>query len=1114
MLVKGVLLFIAFGMLSFFLFVGVEFFLWLNSTGRLVLLICLLFVEVFLLYRYILVPMLYLTRLKAGISNKEASRIIGKHFPSVNDKLVNLLDLAKDNASSELLLASIEQRSNKLDNVPFTKAVNFKDNVKYIPYLGIPLIVLLLLGVSGGIQSFFSSYNRVVNYNLAYEPPAPFYFEVLNDSLSVYDNGLFELEISTVGEVKPQDVYIVIDGEKIVMSESQGIYKYTFNKPLSDARFYLEGNNVVSRDYNLIVIKTPLIQEFEMLLDFPSYLGMFKKVIKGTGNATFPEGTKISWSVVGKNTQKVNLKVKDTVLSFVKNADNFNYVRRFYSDLEYQILTSNDDVRNFDKLNYNFKVVKDAYPSIKVKEINNDSISLNAVNFTGEISDDYGLTKLKLVYYNESDREDIKEIVLANPESNFDTFYYTFPSGLDLEEGKQYNYYFEVFDNDAIRNFKSVKSEVFRLFLYSDKELKNKELDSNKNAIDDFKNTLKESKEQQKNLEEITKGQREKKALSFNDKNNIKDFIQRQQHQEQLAEKFSKQLHKSIRDKEKGDLNDLLKERLERQELEAKRNKRLLEELNEVADKINKEQLAKKLEQLAKNQKSNMRNLEQLLELTKRYYVSEKVSKVARDLKELAKEQKEASELLDKQKSLQTQKELNKQFDALKKELSELKKDNDKLEKPLPIKNSEEKQNSISGDQKEAVDKLNSYDSKGASKKQKSASDKMNEMSDSLSQSSAGGGEDSIAEDAEMLRQVLDNLVIFSFKQEKLYEAIDVDSNDGAFAERIKEQKGLRNLFEHVDDSLFALSLRRAELSEFVNEQINEVYYNVDKALDNMAENRSMQTASYQKYVLNASNSLADFLAKLLDNMEQSMKSGSGSGAGKGFQLPDIIKGQQSLGEKMNGAKPGSKGNSGKGNGSEGKSGENGDEGGKKSGNGDGNEEGKGKGKSGKNGDQGRSGNGAGLGGRGSGEGSSETPESNMKEIYEIYKQQQQIRAELEKQLEDMINDSDKSLTKKILQQMRDFESDLIESGITRRTQSKVNIIQYELMKIKGAALKQGKKNEREANQAKKQFNNSLITRPSVLDNNTNEVEILKRQSLPLRPNYKTKVKSYFKSDD
>jgi len=149
LLLKGLLLFLAFGLLFFLVILGVEYFLWLNSNGRLILLVVFIGIEVFLLFKYILTPLFYLFKLKRGISNKQASLLIGKHFPEVDDKLYNLLDLAENKNQSELLLASIEQRSERLDPIPFTKAVDFGENLKYVKYLAIPALLFGLIWLSG-----------------------------------------------------------------------------------------------------------------------------------------------------------------------------------------------------------------------------------------------------------------------------------------------------------------------------------------------------------------------------------------------------------------------------------------------------------------------------------------------------------------------------------------------------------------------------------------------------------------------------------------------------------------------------------------------------------------------------------------------------------------------------------------------------------------------------------------------------------------------------------------------------------------------------------------------------------------------------------------------------
>ncbi len=1139
MLVKGTLLFLVLGLLFFFIILGVEYFLWLNSTGRFLLFMAFVVIEVYLLFRYILTPAFYLFKIKKGISKKQASVMIGRHFPEVGDKLLNLLDLAEDQRQSELLLASIEQRSENLNPIPFVKAVDFKESWKYAKYLAIPALILGQIWISGNLRTFFGSYERVVNYDMAYEPPAPFRFTLLSPKLDVLESESYTAQVVTDGEVRPEDVYIVVDGQEFLLQEQNGMYQHVFSPPLKNVSFYFRANGIKSTEYRLNVLKAPSIQDFKLVLEYPRYINKQNETLKSTGNATFPEGTKVTWQIEGQHTDGVDLITKDTMEAFEKDAGEFGLSKRIYANFPYQIATSNQNVANYEKLDYQFTVIRDAYPSIKANQVL-DSLNPNISYYVGEASDDYKLSKIRLVCYSDLDSEDKQIIELAAPNTNFDQFYYTFPSGLQLEEGKQYSFYFEAVDNDAIHKGKSSKSQVFTTLLLNEDQLRNKELESQQSIIHNMDKSLEKFKEQKETLEEINAGQKEKSQLNFNDQNQIKDFLKKQQQQENLMQKFSKQLKENL-DKENTEdkLNQLLKERLERQEIEAKKNEKLLEELNKIADKIDKEELAKRLEELAKKQQNSERSLEQLLELTKRYYVTEKASQLAKDLESLAKKQEVLSKVkLGEEFSNEEQEKLNDEFENIAKELEELKKDNENLKKPLDLEVDEPKTKSIKKDQQDALEEINKHQgaeessqsserqdsANKAKQKQKSAAQKMKEMSEQLgASSSSGGGGTTTEEDAEMLRQVLDNLITFSFKQENLFESIETEDRDiSQFSGTVRKQQELRDLFEHVDDSLFALSLRRAELSEFVNEQITEVYYNIDKSLESMAESQIYQGVSYQKYVLNASNSLADFLAKILDNMQQNMQMGQGQGDGEDFQLPDIIKGQGEVKEKMEGMGKSGQGKPQQGEG-KGQQGEGEQEGDGKPKAGEGDQPGEGEklgegqnGESGQDGQEGKNGNGqpGNQDGQSGGQGGRQTSEEELKEIYEIYKTQQMLRQQLEQQLQDMINSGDRKLGEKLIRQMEDFENDLLENGVTQRSLSKINNIQYELLKLENAALKQGKKKERESNTNENSFQNPITTKPSLLENYRNEIEILNRQALPLRQNFQTKVKEYFKSDD
>ncbi|MGN7513443.1 MAG: hypothetical protein ACTHOM_03655 [Allomuricauda sp.] len=1117
-LIKGVFLFLTLGTVFWFAITFFEYILWLDNSWRLTLFILFLVVELYLLYRYVTIPLMYLFKVRHGMDKKMASILIGKHFSEVDDKLLNLLELSENPEKSDLLMASIEQRATDLGPVPFAQAVNLKESYSYAKYIIIPVLLFAFIWIAGDIVSFFNSHQRVMHFDMAYERPAPFSFEIMNADLEVADNDALTIQVKTIGDLRPEDVEIVVNGEPLLMQNRGSYYEYTFQAPVMETSFYFTANGWDSRTYEIDSYRTPTLVDFALELEYPTYLNLMSEIITGTGNAEVPEGTKVTWKIRGDNVSNIKMLTADTTIFFKRDNNLFSNVKTLFNDFDYELSTSNNRVKDYESLAYRLNVVKDAKATVQVDQVL-DSLHPNESYYTGQAADDYGLREIRLVCYPSDNITDVQRISLEQPNSNVYQFYYTFPTGLQLEAGKQYKLYFEVVDNDGVRGGKITKSAIFDATLYDANQLSNKELELQNSTLNKMGESLKNFKEQEERLSEINSLQKEEKSLSFEDKSQIKNFLQQQKMQEELMKKFSQDLSKSMdKNADDSELKKMLQERLERQEAEAKKNAELLEELNKIADKIDKEDLQRRLEELGKNQGKNTRNLEQILELTKRYYVTEKASQISKELEELAKKQEILSELkLGQDFTGKEQQKLNEEFDYLEKEIRGLEKDNQGLRKPIQLDTDKEKTDAVKQDQRDALEEINKHQGMeessqleekqkaegNSSKKQKSAAQKMREISQSMKSGAMGGGETD-AEDAEMLRQILDNLVTFSFKQENLFDNIQsADVDISQFSRTVKNQQNLKRLFEHVDDSLFALSLRRAELSEFVNEQITEVYYNIDKSLESIAENQIYQGASYQQYVINATNSLADFLANILDNMQQNMSPGQGSGEGQDFQLPDIIKGQQSIQEKMNGS--GQQGRSSKE-----QSGRNGEkEGGQQEG-----EQGKqGQGQNGQQGTQGEKGlEGSGEGNNGQSNGNG-LGEMDLNEVYEIYKEQQYLRENLEKQLQDMMQESDKNLAKKLIQQMEDFENDLLDNGITERTRSKANNIQHQLMKLENASMEQGEKKERESNTNQNVYTNPVTTKPELLQDYRNSIEILNRQALPLRQNFEKKVKVYFNND-
>lgn len=1072
-LIRGTIFFIGLGLLYFLFTLFVEYFLWLKPMGRTILFWTFVGVEMYLLFRFILFPIFKLLKLQKGIDYNQASAIIGNHFTEVNDKLTNFLQLSNPNEhqiKSELLAASIEQKANALQPIPFGNAINYNVNRKYFPLALIPMLLFAFFYFSGNSNMISQSLNRVVHFNSVFLPPAPFKFVVLNSNLQTVQGKDFILRIKTEGKVIPENAMIFIDDESYFMESSKaGEFQFKITKPSENILFHVEGNAISSPDYELKVVTVPLIANFEMQLNFPSYLNKKPEIIKGTGNAVIPEGTRVTWKMNTQATQNVEWMDGITKASFSKTENTFVLSKNILQNTDYQILTSNEKVKNYEKLNYQLSIVNDHFPMIDVKNAP-DSLKL-AMNYVlGQISDDYGLSKLQIVYYEREKPQTAKRGTIAIKKNTFDQFIFSFPSNLPVIQGVSYDYYFEVFDNDVIHNFKSTKSSVFSNRVATDEEKEDQILQQQNDNINSLEKSLKNQDKQISEMEKLQKTGKEKLNLDFKDQQKLNDFIKRQMKQDEMMKEFTKKMNNNLeqfKTHKKDELKEDLQKRMDRAEKELEKNEKLLDELKKLNDKIQNEELLLKLDKFKQNSKNQIKNLEQLVELTKRFYVQKKAEQLGDKLDKLSEKQVKLSND-EKENKLDKQEVINSEFDKIQVDLNDLEKENKELNSPFDLEKDSSKEKNIEVDLKKAAAELKKDNKEKAKPNQKSASKKMKEMAQKMSESLAGGEQEQLQEDVTMLRQILDNLLAFSLSQEDLMNQFKkFKSGSPSFNKNIKIQQDLKQQFKHVDDSLFAMSLRNPKIAENITKEIGNVNYNVDNSLVSLTDAQVPKGLSHQQYTVSAANKLADFLSDMLNDLQMQM-SGMGSGKpkpGQGLemQLPDIIKKQEGLGEKMkDGIKKGEKPGEGQ-NGKQGKPGESGQDG--------------------------------------------EGGEGDAQAIMEIYKEQKQLREALQNELNKQGLGGNKQ---SILEQMKQIEKQLLNKGFKNETLQKILNVKQELLKLNSAIQQQGEENKRQSETNKKEFNNQYNALPAALLDYLNSIEILNRQSLPLRSNFNQKVQEYF----
>ena len=1100
-LIKGSILFLSLGFSYLIITLFLEYFFWLEPMARTLLFWIIVFFEAFLFFRFIAIPIFKLIGLRKGISLENAAINIGNHFPEVKDKLLNILQLKENDNQSDLLLASIDQKSKDLQLVPFVKAVDFIQNIKHLKYAILPLIIWGIILFTGNNTVFTDSLDRVVNHRTAYSPPAPFSFVVKNKVLQVIQGKSLTIRIETIGEVSPLEAKIYFDKQQyFLQNNSEGSFSYVFSDVQQPIKFYVEANGVQSQEYSVEVIKTPTIRTISMLLKYPNYLYKKEETIQNSGSVVVPEGTNVTWKVNANQTEQVAFLDGENRKLFTKtNADNFELSMRIREPLKYQISSSNNDLQDYENLEFTVSVLKDEFPEISVQS-NVDSISGGSVFFAGQVSDDYGLKKLHLVYCDADTPQYPQTVVISISKANIQTFFYQFPEGLTLNKGINYELFFEVYDNDAVNGNKKARSKVFNYRQKTNDEIEEELLQEQRKTINSLDNSIGKLQRQQQDLDKIQQELQKKKKVSWNDKKKVGSFIKRQEQYKKMMQRQANKLQDNLGEKKEQNKNlqnkkEELKKRIEELK-KTDKQQRLLDEIAKLAAKLNKEDLVKKAKELAQQNKQQERSLERTLELVKRFYIEQKTMQIANKLKELSIDQKAIKN--DKQGSLEKQKEIKKVFERLKNQLQELAKDNENLKEPMELPDVDNEKGSIDAALKKAEDNLEEKSNSAAKKNQKKSAQKMSEMSAKLQEAMMKMESESVEENIEDLRRILENLVLFSMKQEAVMNKfMGISTTHPDYGKDLKKQNNIRTYFEHIDDSLYVLSMRLPKISSKIQDDLATVHYNLKQSLESFSEDRFNLGISNQRYVMTSTNNLADYLSTMLNSMKNaSMKLGEEKGKGNGFSLPDIIKKQGELSEKMKGGmnkggKKGDKSGAKKGKGKSGKMpGDNGKPG-----------------VNGKNGNKGTKGN---LGNKGSG-GNGENDDLDG-ELYEIYKEQSQLRKQLNEAIKESENNNAKGLgdAKNVLKSMEQLEDDILKLGFNQGTIQKMQQLNYQLLKLDRATLKQGKDDKRQANVNLEDGKKNKIQAIEFNKRFFNQIEILNRQSLPLQQNYKLKVREYF----
>lgn len=918
-ILKGLIVSAALYLLFYLTVTILEYFGNFSVPVRTALFFLVLLIFGFILIRNIIVPVLNFFKIGRVINHRQAAEIISRHFTDMQDRLLNTLELASieqnSDISYELLMASIEQRIEEMKPIPFQDAIRVKENLKYAKYLAAVVVAFLAIYFLSP-QVLQTGTYRFINYDKHFEPQAPFSFHLATDSLTVERGGDFSIQLELRGEYIPNQVSIHYGGNDFVMEkDGKRSFTYDFKNINNSLDLYFSAEEFQSEDYTLRVLPTPLVLNFEVSYVPPAYTGEKPKTVSNVGDFSVPAGTRFTWQFFTKDIDSLNVVFSDSLVAPASRQENgFSLNKAIYKTTTYKISAINSFFKNDNILKYTINALPDLYPEIMAQSLK-DSTNHTVFYFNGNISDDYGFSKLTFNYKIQDAKKQTQDqgsIKLPiNTGVSAQEYFYMFDfSALELQPEQNVIYFFEVWDNDMVSGAKSARTQTMEFRVPSVEELQQIEETTNENVKDKIAESQKLINELQKDVNDLKRSLVDESTTDWEKVSMLNKINAKQKKLDSLLEEMAKE------NKEKNEMINTFSEE-EKEIMEKQKQleemlenimddelKELIEEIQKLQEKFDPKKFNELSEKLDMTYDDLSKQLDRNMEIMKRYEVEQKVNKTAEQLEKLAEEQQELSEQskdrsMSEEELSEKQKEQAEKFEELMEDYKEAQEKNQELKSPMNLDDFQQQKQDIQQEFQQGQQQLQNGKRRKASQSQQQNSQNLQQLSQKMQQMMQQNMMQQQSENIDDMRQVIDNLVSFSFEQEEIMENFSgLSRRDPKFVKLTNQQFKLNDDFAIVEDSLHALASRVAQLSTVITKELSQIKTNMKNIQEQLQEGRRSGLQARQQHIMTSANDLALLLSEVLQQMMQqmqSMQSGNPKDGRQGQQMPSLsqMKSQQ-----------------------------------------------------------------------------------------------------------------------------------------------------------------------------------------------------------------------------
>ncbi len=868
------------------------------------------------------------------ISNNEFYKLaqtVGNHFPDINDKLLNTIQLYENKKQTDLSKAAIISQLQKLEKYNFTDVISFALLKKTILLASTSVIATVILFFAFPLLG--NSVVKIINYSNEYAIPKKYRFYIEPQNITVTKGEDVIIKINVVGGEPSFVTFFSKDREKesyqktLLLPDSNKVFSHSIKSISNTTKYYAVAEDIKSNEFTITVIDKPIISELELKIIPPNYTKLETTIQKDDGNIFALVGSKIKLSVV--STKKLSggkIVFSDSTKKelSINNSQGITDFRIF-KDKNYEIkIVDNDGNSNENPIEYSVKTKVDYFPEIEVIEPEEDIALTKSeiINALIKIKDDFGFRKLVLMHkltstnFGEAEDKYSSQIIsIKKSVASQEVFYSWSLSELMLAAGDVVSFYFEVFDNDNISGPKSAKSKEFHLRVPTMEELFKNADDVQEEVKINLEEVLKEAEKLKEDMENLgNELKKDEKEITWDEKKKIEETSKRFEKLQNQIKEAQKKIEKT---KENLDDNSLLsKETLEKynelqklmDEMNSEDMKNAMEQLQKQMENMNRDKAQQSLEDMKFDEEMFKKSIERTVNLLKRIQIEQKMDEVIKRTEKLQKEINELKEETEKSdlSKKSDKKDLEKKEEEISKQLEQLKEEMKNLQekmsefKEMPNEGMEKLQKEMESQKnKELTEQMKNMLKESmkmeAMEQMQQMSQNMEQMKKQMQQMQQQMQQQNQMQVLFEMMKGINNLLSLSKEEEALKNEMNKGGKNGKQNfDDLQKQKEISDGLDKTLKSMSELSQKTFAITPEMGKALGNAKKKMNDAMQGMQNNNSSMAIAGQKGAMKYLNEAASMMK---GNMEQMMNGNGGQGGG----MPSMMQQMQQMSQQQMG---------------------------------------------------------------------------------------------------------------------------------------------------------------------------------------------------------------------